>query len=69
MREEDANLFPLTTIGGVLQLYRQQLTGDHEPDIALLSIVTGFVENSMTSSRNVTVTSDFNSQRLLTLKI
>lgn len=55
MRDEDIRLFPLTSIGGVLQLYRQHLTGDVEPDLTLLSIVAGFVENSMTSSRNVSV--------------
>ena len=55
MREEDKRLFPLSTIGGVVQLFRQQLTGDLEPDLTLLSIVAGCVENSMTSSRNITV--------------
>jgi len=55
MREEDKRLFPLSTIGGVVQLFRQQLTGDLEPDLSLLSIVAGCVENSMTSSRNITV--------------
>ena len=55
MRDEDKRLFPLSNIGGVVQLFRQQLTGDLEPDLTLLSIVAGSVENSMTSSRNISV--------------
>lgn len=53
-REEDRKLFPLTTVGGVVQLFRQQLTGDRDPDLVLLSVVTGFVENCMTNPKNIT---------------
>ena len=56
MREEERRLFPLTTIGGVVQLFRLQLMGEEEPNIALLSIVAGCIENSMTSPRTGTVT-------------
>ena len=51
MREEERRLFPLSTIGSVVQLFRLQLSGSEEPDIALLSIVSGCVENSLTSPR------------------
>ena len=51
MREEERRLFPLSTIGSVVQLFRLQLSGPEEPDIALLSIVSGCVENSLTSPR------------------
>lgn len=58
MREEERRLFPLTTIGGVVQLFRLQLMGEEEPNIALLSIVAGCIENSMTSPRTGAVTED-----------
>lgn len=52
MREEARRLFPLATIGSVVQLFRDELThSDHDPDIVLLSIVAGCIENSMTSPR------------------
>lgn len=56
MREEERRLFPLTTIGGVVQLFRLQLMGEEDPNIALLSIVSGCIENSMTSPRTGAVT-------------
>jgi menin len=52
MRDEDRLLFPLPTIGAVVQLFRHQLTGQREPDLALLSIVAGCVENTMTTPRS-----------------
>ena len=52
MREETRRLFPLSTIGSVVQLFRNELThSHHDPDIVLLSIVAGCIENSMTSPR------------------
>ena len=52
MREEARRLFPLATIGSVVPLFRDALThSDHDPDIVLLSIVAGCIENSMTSPR------------------
>ena len=52
MREETQRLFPLSTIGSVVQLFRYELThSDHDPDIVLLSIVAGCIENSLTSPR------------------
>merc|ERR1711962_279932 len=55
MRDEDRRLFPLSTIGSVVQLFRHQLTREQEPDITLLSIVAGCVENSMTCPRSSSV--------------
>jgi len=52
MREEDRKLFPLTTVASVVQLFRQHLTSDDDPDLTLLSIVAGHVENCMTSLKN-----------------
>lgn len=43
-------LFPLRTIPDVLKLFRQQLTNRvEEPDLTLLSIVTGLIEHSLTT--------------------
>jgi len=53
MREEDKKLFPLTTVGSVVQLFRQQLTHGSSPDLVLLSVVVGHVENCMTNAKNV----------------
>ena len=56
MREEERSLFPLSTIGNVVHLFRLELTDDHhDPDIVLLSIVAGCIENSLTSPRTGTV--------------
>ena len=66
MREEERGLFPLATIGSVVQLFRYELThSDHDPDIVLLSIVAGCIENSMTSPRTGTVSE----VRIVTLQI
>lgn len=43
-------LFPLRTIPDVMKLFRQQLTNRvEEPDLTLLSIVTGLIEHSLTT--------------------
>jgi len=61
MREEERSLFPLSTIGNVVHLFRLELTDDHhDPDIVLLSIVAGCIENSLTSPRTGTVSEDGN---------
>lgn len=57
-------LFPLRTVGDVLRLFEAELdkpccldphdpTGPSGPNLALLSIVVGAIENVMTGSRNV----------------
>jgi menin len=46
----DAEHFPLADVASIVRLFRQQLEKP-EPDLALLSIVVGTVENSLTCSR------------------
>lgn len=41
-------LFPLKSTGDVIKLFRQHLEQTDEPDLALLSIVTGIIENTLT---------------------
>ncbi|KAJ8927114.1 hypothetical protein NQ314_020387 [Rhamnusium bicolor] len=43
------SLFPITNISTVVHLFRNELENTPEPDIALLSIVAGVIENSLTS--------------------
>ena len=43
-------LFPLRAIPDVIKLFRQQLNNrEEEPDLTLLSIVTGLIEHSLTT--------------------
>ncbi|XP_055545208.1 menin [Wyeomyia smithii] len=43
-------LFPLRTIPDVIKLFRQQINNrEEEPDLTLLSIVTGMIEHSLTT--------------------
>ena len=51
MREELAALFPLDTVGKVTDLFRIELTSDEEPNLVLLSIITGCIENNLTLAR------------------
>lgn len=51
MQGIDKRLFPLTNISSMVSLFKQQLESSVEPDLALLSIVAGLVENSLTCSR------------------
>lgn len=44
-------LFPLKSISDVVQLFKLHLESGKEPDLTLLSIVTGIIENTLT--RNV----------------
>ncbi|CAG5125065.1 unnamed protein product [Candidula unifasciata] len=50
--------FPLTSIASVVELFREQLEGPDEPNLALLSIVLGCVENTLTLNRSVTTSND-----------
>lgn len=48
--DEVIKLFPLRTIPDVIKLFRQQLNNrEEEPDLTLLSIVTGLIEHSLTT--------------------
>lgn len=51
----DPNIFPLQNISSVVKVFKQQLAGTKEPNLAFLSIVAGAVENSLTCNRNFTV--------------
>lgn len=50
--EEDKALFPVKNISAVIQIFKNQLESSNEPDLALLSIIAGAVENSLTSRSN-----------------
>lgn len=51
-RDEDKALFPVKNISAVIQIFKNQLESTAEPDLALLSIIAGAVENSLTSRSN-----------------
>jgi menin len=51
----DQRLFPLQDVASVVEIFKQQLTRVREPDLALLSIIAGSVENSLTCNRSFTV--------------
>lgn len=46
--EQIAKLFPLRSISDVVQFFRVHLESAREPDLTLLSIVTGMIENTLT---------------------
>lgn len=46
--EEIVKLFPLKSISDVVQLFKVHLETAKEPDLTLLSIVTGIIENTLT---------------------
>ena len=52
-KEADRPLFPLKTVGQVRALFESHLARS-EPDLALLSIVAGFVENTLTAATSIT---------------
>ncbi|XP_071512112.1 menin-like [Diadema antillarum] len=51
IRDETRKLFPVDNIRSVLEIFRSELSGDHEPNLAFLSVVVGMVENILTSNR------------------
>ncbi|XP_017784683.1 PREDICTED: menin [Nicrophorus vespilloides] len=44
----DKTLFPLKDVSSVIEVFKGQLEGGGEPDLALLSIIAGAFENSLT---------------------
>lgn len=50
--EKLSKLFPLRGISDVVQLFKVHLECAKEPDLTLLSIVTGIIENTLTSKSN-----------------
>lgn len=51
IRKEEKH-FPLDKIGSVVNLFKEHLESDSEPDLAFLSIVLGCIENVLTSSKS-----------------
>ena len=51
-KSKDRSLFPLKTVGQVRRLFETQLARP-EPNLALLSIVAGYVENTLTACTTV----------------
>lgn len=49
IRGDLAKLFPLKSTTDVVRFFRQHLESDTEPDLTLLSIITGTIENTLTS--------------------
>lgn len=56
-----AKLFPLKSTTDVVLFFRKHLESDGEPDLALLSIITGTIENTLTS-KCVATPSEFTNQ-------
>ena len=50
--------FPLQSIQAVVALFKEQLKNSDEPDLALLSIVLGCIENTLTMNRSLTSNED-----------
>lgn len=50
-RQVDRRVFPLQDISSVVRLFKKEFDSKNEPDLALLSIIVGAVENSMTCNR------------------
>ncbi|XP_018319824.1 menin [Agrilus planipennis] len=47
----DKAFFPIKNVSSVIEIFKHQLEKVSEPDLALLSIIVGAVENSLTCSR------------------
>lgn len=50
-RDVDRALFPIKNVTSVVEIFKNQLESGSEPDLALLSIIVGAVENSLTCNR------------------
>ena len=57
-KDQDKVFFPITTVGQLRKLFESQLAGD-QPNLALLSIVVGFVENTLTHCKDVPAVTAF----------
>lgn len=51
-RDVDRVLFPIKNVSSVVEIFKNQLESVCEPDLALLSIIVGAVENSLTCNRS-----------------
>ena len=61
--EEDKKHFPLRNTDAVVELFREQLVDRKEPNLTLLSVVLGALENSLTLSRGQTARDRNESQK------
>lgn len=52
IRQTDRALFPIKNVQSVVEIFKNQLENNDEPDLTLLSIIVGFIENNLTSNRN-----------------
>lgn len=52
-RDREKQFFPLQNIQDVVKLFRDQLTCGEEPNLSLLSIVLGVIENILTVNRAI----------------
>ena len=52
-RDRDKKHFPLTDSASVIKLFREQIEGPDEPNLALLSITLGYIENALTMNRAI----------------
>ncbi|KAK9507999.1 hypothetical protein O3M35_007753 [Rhynocoris fuscipes] len=50
----DSSLFPLEDLPSVIKLFKIELEKE-DPDLALLSIIAGAIENSMTCGKNISI--------------
>jgi len=62
--EEDKKHFPLRSTDAVVALFREQLEDRKEPNLTLLSIVLGALENSLTLNRGQTSRDRTGSQKV-----
>ena len=53
LSSEERALFPLTDIDGVVKVFKLHLQKNREPNLAILSIIIGHIENTLTCSRGV----------------
>lgn len=51
LSSEERALFPLSDIDSVVKLFRLHLAKNSEPNLAILSIIIGYIENTLTCSR------------------
>ncbi|KAK8745986.1 hypothetical protein OTU49_017210 [Cherax quadricarinatus] len=53
LSSEERALFPLSNIEAVVKLFRLHLQKNSEPNLAILSIIVGHIENTLTCARGV----------------
>uniref|UniRef100_A0A6A7FSL8 Menin n=3 Tax=Hirondellea gigas TaxID=1518452 RepID=A0A6A7FSL8_9CRUS len=51
LSDEEIALFPLRNINSVVKLFKTHLERNLEPNLAILSIILGYIENTLTCSR------------------